>query len=162
MKQSEIITPFVESVQELCTTMLGCENLERGKIGIVGSQNDETELTAIIGMSGPDRATIALTFPEKTALKMVSSFMGMEMTEMDDDVADAVAEIVNIISGGAKSRLPSSDGQTFELGLPTVVQGKNYLIQSPPDAAWLDIPFSSDVGAFHIQVSFESMKKNKQ
>lgn len=162
MKQTEIINPFVESVQDLFTTMLDCDNLERGNISIAGNQDNDTEISAFIGLSGPDRGTIVLAFPEETAFKMVGSFMDMEITEMNAEVADAIAEIVNIVSGGAKSRLPTADGKTFELGLPTVVKGKSYKIQSPAEAAWLDIPFDSDVGAFHLLVSFESMKKSKR
>ncbi len=161
MKQSDLIVPFVESVQDLCTTMLGCEDLQRGKVGVPECGRDESEITGIVGISGPDRGMVAISFPKKTALSMVSSFMGMEMTEMDSDVADALAEIVNIISGGAKPKLPHPDEQPFELGLPTVVNGNDYLVQSPSDSLWLEIPFTTEAGPFSIRITFESMKKSK-
>ena len=159
MKQSDIIAPFVKSAQELFKTMLSCEDLQRGKVGFAEKKtNAEPELTGIVGLSGPDRGTIVISFPHSTALAMVSAFMGMQVTEIDADVADAVSEMVNIISGGAKPNLPHTPEEPFELGLPTVVNGQDYMIQAPSDVKWLEIPFSSDMGAFSIRVTFESMK----
>ena len=161
MATSEIIVPFVESVESLCRTMLGCERVERKRVSLAVPDTHGRELTAFIGLSGPDRGTIALVLPERTALNIASAFLGMEFDTLNEDVTDSVAEVVNIIGGGAKVNLPKADDELFQLGLPTVVQGHDYAITSPAESVWLDIPFETDLGPFTVRVSFESMKKKQ-
>ena len=50
----EYINPFIEGVNELFLTMLGCEAL-RGKVGVAKAKSDPRDVTALIGLSGPAR-----------------------------------------------------------------------------------------------------------
>jgi len=159
MNKAEVISAFVTSFQELASTMLGCNEIERGELELTkaaGPDAQDGELTGIISFSGSDRGTLAVVFPEKTALKIVGAFMGMEMTEVDDDVTDALGEIVNIISGAAKTKLPTADGEPLQLGLPTVIVGKGYTIKSQRMMQWIKVPISCELGDLCLRITFES------
>lgn len=150
----EYINPFIQSTHELFSTMLSSK-VERGKAGVTTSKKNPYDITAMIGVSGYARGMVSLSFPKATALQMCGRMLGMEMAEMDDTVSDAVAEMVNIVAGGAKAKFPQKDGRPLALSLPTVIRGSNYEVDYPSDSTWLEVPFTSDLGEFSMRVTFE-------
>lgn len=156
--RAEFINPFIESVYDLFKTMLGCE-ARRGEVSLARSVSSGHEVIALIGLSGIVRGTVALAFPARTALHMVNRLLGVETIGVNDEVLDAVAELVNIVAGGAKAKLNGETGTPISLSLPTVVQGKDYSVEYPSYAKWLDVPFTSELGPFTLRVIFESDKR---
>jgi chemotaxis protein CheX len=150
----EHINPFVEAVYELFTTMLGT-TVERGDIALLGKNVAPLEVMGIIGLSGETRGVVTVGFPGETALKAVSKILDTELTELDDEVSDGVAEIVNMIAGNAKAKLSNTTGTPIDLSLPTVVRGTDYRIDSPGDSVWIGVPFDSPLGNFELRVMFE-------
>ncbi|MHB8079547.1 MAG: chemotaxis protein CheX [Candidatus Krumholzibacteriia bacterium] len=148
------INPFIESVNELFTTMLGC-SAERGRVGLVKPGGPSDDLTALIGLSGPVRGTVALSFPDTTARAMVGRMTGLAEADLGDSLGDGLAELVNIVAGGAKAKLNSGDGAVTDLSLPTVVRGQNYAVEGLTQTTWLDVPFASELGTFTLRVTFE-------
>ncbi len=151
------INLFIESVQNLFLSMLGCK-ANPGKAGIADGVGNSEGITALIGLSGPIRGNVALTFPEKTVLNVINRMLGSKMRVVDELVTDSVAELVNIVAGGAKKKLSSADGPPVDLGLPTVLSGNGYVVQYPSKSIWFEVPFTSDLGSFTLQVTFESQK----
>ena len=149
----EYINPFIESVYDLFETMLGSK-AKRGEVAVARGDSDPRQLVALIGLCGPARGMVALSFPSDTALNMVNRLLGSESGDMDDAVSDAVAELVNIVAGGAKAKFPITEGPIIELSLPTVVRGSNYSVDYPSGSTWLEVPFTSDLGAFTLRVTF--------
>ena len=151
----EYINPFIESVYDLFSTMLGCQ-AKRGNVGLARGHVSDREITALIGLSGRARGTVALSFPEETALAMAGRLLGMEMEVVDETISDALGEMVNIVAGGAKAKFTNDNGgPPIDLSLPNVVKGHNYSVDYPSQATWLDVPFSSELGAFNLRVTFE-------
>jgi chemotaxis protein CheX len=155
------INPFIESVSELFTTMLGCE-AERGRVGLVKPGQSSGDLTAVIGLSGPVRGTVALSFPDTTALAMVGRMTGLPEAELADSLGDGLAELVNIVAGGAKAKLNSGSGAVTDLSLPTVVRGQSYTVEGLTQSTWLDVPFASELGAFTLRVTLEQTTAQAQ
>ncbi len=150
----EYINPFIESTYDLFTTMLGAK-AERGDVGLAGNEANPRDIMGLIGLSGPARGMVALAFPVKTALNMVNRLLGSEITVVDDTVSDAIAEMVNIVAGGAKAKLNIGEGAPIDLSLPTVVRGNSYNVDYPTGSVWLEVPFDSDLGTFTLRVTFE-------
>ena len=149
----EHINPFIESTFDLFSTMLGSK-ATRGNIGLAKEEADPRDMMALIGLSGKARGMVALAFPVDTALNMVNKLLGTNIKVLDDTVSDAIAEMVNIVAGGAKTKL--SDGDTpIALSLPTVVRGNDYKVDYPAGSVWLEVPFDSDLGKFSLRVTFE-------
>ncbi len=151
----EYINPFIESVYELFSTMLNSRAV-RGVVGVArGDSANPREIMSLIGLSGPARGMVALSFPVGTALAMVNHLLGTETRVVDDTVSDAIAEMVNIVAGGAKAKLASADGPPIDLSLPTVVRGNSYDIDYPSGSVWLEVPFTSNLGPFSLRVTFQ-------
>ncbi len=155
--RTEWINPFVESVVSLCTTMLSC-HVQRGQLGIANAEAVAGgDITGLIGLSGPARGMVALSFPSGTAHAMVSRLLSLSEEETADSVSDGVAELVNIVAGSAKARFSKGEAaDVISLGLPTVIHGGGELVKSPRKSTWLDVPFSSDLGPFSLRVTFEA------
>jgi chemotaxis protein CheX len=151
--KAEIVNPFIESVNELFATMLNCP-AERQQIGVVRGSPAAHEVTAVIGLSGTAKGTVALSFPQRTASVIVGRLLGSGPVESGEALTDGVAELVNMVAGGAKAKLSANRGTAIDLSLPTVVLGKNVQLQSPSQADWLDIPFESELGPFTVRVTF--------
>jgi len=152
--KAEYINPFVESVYELFLTMLSCE-VNRGDIGLTQEMGQPRDITALIGLSGPARGIVVLSFPVNTALSIVSRLLGSEVRVVDESLLDSVAELVNIVAGGAKAKLHADD-PPIDLSLPTVVRGQRYSVEHPSKSSWLDVPFTSELGTFHLRVALEA------
>lgn len=153
----EYINPFVESVTGFFDTMLKCR-VRRGELTRSGP-TASAETTAIIGLSGPIRGTVAIILPRATATGMVKRLLGTDEAEAEETISDGVAEIVNILAGAAKSKLPNNDG-LIELSLPTVIRGADYTVEYPSDSVRLDMPFTSDLGPFTLRLTLQLRQKS--
>ena len=153
--KAELINPFIESVQEIFSTMLDSK-ATRGKISVSRDNKGPGELLAIIGLSGEYKGIVAVSFPTDAALGIVGRMAGTEFEAVDETVVDGVAELINMIAGGAKAKLRTNGKQPMDLGLPSVVTGKDYQVDYPKKSIWLEVPFGSELGSFLMRVTFES------
>lgn len=145
------INPFIEAVNNVFTTMLDVTPKRNGlKISDGGSSG--MLLTSLVGLSGQISGVVALRFPPPTALNLASRMLGSEVTSLNDEVTDAVSEMVNMVAGAAKAKF--AHDPPVELGLPTVVEGTGYKLRYPSKAIWLEVPFSSAAGDFTMEVTY--------
>lgn len=154
----EYINPFIESTYDLFSTMLNSKAV-RGDVSLAKDGGSPREIMALIGLSGPARGMVALAFPMDTALNMVNRLLGSDIKVIDDTVSDAIAEMVNIVAGGAKAKFNVEGQKPIDLSLPTVVRGNNYKVDYPTGSVWLEVPFGSNLGSFTLRVTFEMAKK---
>jgi chemotaxis protein CheX len=82
---------------------------------------------------------------------------GEEVSEITDEVKDAVGEIANMIAGGAKSAL-AQKGFTFRIAIPSIVVGKNHEVAHKGSGPCLVVPFHLDEQTFWLEVSFDPAK----
>ena len=148
----EYINPFIESVFNLFSTMLDAK-VSRGKPDITSGDTNPRDLTALIGLSGTVKGTVALTFPTKTALNIVGRLLGMDITIVDDTIIDGLGELVNIITGSAKAQLSDLNCPPINLSLPTIVRGTNYAVSYPSGSTWIELPFESELGDFNLRIT---------
>jgi len=96
---------------------------------------------------------MALTFSEPAIMAIVGNLLGIEASEVNDEVRDAVGELTNMICGDARRRL-SEDGISLQGGIPTIVSGKNHSISHIHNGPRLAIPFTTPHGGFVVEVAF--------
>jgi chemotaxis protein CheX len=132
--------------------------VSRGDISVSKSGNSPYEITALIGLSGEARGTVAISFPASTALNMVSKMLMIESAEVNSTVIDGVGEIVNIVAGSAKSKFTRDSEKPIDLSLPNVIRGDDYVVEYPSETVWIEVPFTSDLGPFNLRVTFAQGK----
>lgn len=152
---AELLDPFVSSTDAVFQTMLAA-TLEHGEPKHAAEVSGSNVVLSVIGMKGEDvRGAVALTIPFTTAVNLANRVLGTDKTEPDSDVSDAVAEITNMIAGGAKAHLVGSDGSPIQLGLPVVSRNAQATLDHPAVASWTALPFESELGPFTLFVSFD-------
>lgn len=111
------------------------------------------DVSAIIGLSGEEDGTVVISFPEDVARRAVGRILGQdEMKEVDQDVADGVGELVNVVAGSAKRGLAARGLGRFSFSLPTVILGAKHRVLHAGDIECLVACFATEIGPFSLQV----------
>ncbi|MFC1504773.1 chemotaxis protein CheX [Spirochaetota bacterium] len=116
------------------------------------------EISVVISFVGNINGVFALKCSKKFAVAAVAKMMKnvtgqskidkMSVTE----VRDGLGEILNMVSGKIKEHF--SDKDTFKISVPTIVSGKDYIIQikaNENDTTSI-IHFNSELGEFFLEV----------
>lgn len=152
------IAAFVESTRTVFTTMLNLAVTCNAPMRESAIPTDHADISGIIGLSGDVQGTVILSFPRQTALRMVERFVGSALAEESEDFADAIGELVNMVSGGAKGRFV---GRDVSISCPTVVVGSGHKVQQMSDAFCIRIPCGSELGNFSVEVCMKDAAARK-
>ena len=151
---ANIINPFINATLNVLETMAFVK-AEVEKPYLKKDNVAQGDVSGIVGFTGDTNGTVAVTFDELCILKIVSNMFGEEMTEVNDEIADAVGELTNMISGQARKNLEEI-GKKYQAAIPSVVTGKNHKLESMTKGPQIAIPFKTDFGSFTIEVSLEA------
>ena len=148
---STYIMAYVSSVQNVFETMLRL-SVQVGAPSVKPTPRPSHDVSGIISMSGDVEGTVVLSFPTAAAERVVSLFTGAELSHTHEDFADAIGELVNMVSGGAKAKFP---GKTVSIGCPSIVIGGDHVIFNRKDFTSILIPCTCDCGEFAVEVSIK-------
>ena len=149
-----LINPFITATINVLETMA----FIRVDAGTPYLKKDDTatgDVSGVIGLTGVANGTIAVTFEAECILAVVSGMFGENMHELNSEIADAVGELTNMISGQARRELEER-GKRFKAAIPSVITGKNHSIIHYTKGPKIAIPFRTAKGDFTIEVCFES------
>jgi len=120
--------PVLElAVEEVFEIMLGC----RVKPVAQSEHPPNEEFTAMIGMAGALCGILTVRCSAKTAGQIAKSMLG-DTAKSEEEVADALGEICNMIAGNFKNKLAGTDERCM-LSVPTVISGGEYSFHSLAD-----------------------------
>jgi len=148
------ITPFISSIRNVFATMLQLE-LEIGEPNLKAAPQPNFDISGIIGMSGDVAGTVVLSFERAAASRIVALFAGMEIEPHEPDFADAIGELVNMVSGGAKAQFGTA---VVSISCPSVVIGAGHSIAAPSDTPSVMIPCRTDCGEVVIEIAFKQTR----
>jgi chemotaxis protein CheX len=150
---AKMINPFIKATLNVLQTMAFTE-AKAGRPFLKKDNAAHGDVSGIIGITGESNGTVSITFNEGSILAIVSKMFGEEMKELNAEVADAVGELTNMISGQARRELETI-GHLFHAAIPSVVTGKNHELIHMTQGPKIAIPFSTAGGDFTIEVCFE-------
>ena len=145
---------LMRDVKEIFGSMVGLEDLLHLPIQIDPVTNFKDCISALVGLAGTYNGLVSLHMPSSLALAATSSMLGMEVTELDDDVNDAMGEIANMIAGSFKQHL-SKSGMDVHISTPSVVYGKEYIITLGNNPDQIAVRFATEDDWFMVAVAFE-------
>jgi chemotaxis protein CheX len=113
------------AMEEVFGTMMGMEcSLADDPEHAAEAMEGET-VAALIGLAGALAGTVVLQCAKAGALKISACLTGMELTEVDAMVRDAMGEVANMVAGAWKGQDPELASRCL-LSTPTVVVGSRY------------------------------------
>jgi chemotaxis protein CheX len=111
------------SVEEVFNTMLGAACFLTEKTPVEESET----ITAVVGFGGLLSGACVFRSGGSAALNIAARLTGMEFSEIDDTVKDAIGEVCNMLAGAWKGRVPDLSANCG-LSIPAVITGSNYNI----------------------------------
>lgn len=149
----EISDKLIESTIEIFTGMVMMEISVAGepleRLGVL-----KQSITGMVGLAGTHKGVLAVHFPKQVALDVTSSFLGMDVEDINEDVQDAIGEIANMLGGNLKTIL-SDRGKDIHLSLPSTIFGDEYAISSQAEVDQLILSFQAPAGMFYVEVELE-------
>jgi len=122
MELIDYIQPFVEVTSATFKDFVGVEVSPKHPHYLEPDKEYDWDISSVIGLSGPIRGAVIISMKAELAMKLTDSIVGTKHTEIDADVTDVVGEVVNIIAGNIKPKVPNGD--KIVISIPTVIKGK--------------------------------------
>lgn len=154
MTEEELIKSLIKDVREVFANMVGVEDLMHLPIQIDVTTHFKECLTAMVGLAGTYNGLVSVHLPWSLAISFTSLMLGMEVTEINDDVNDAMGEIANMVAGSFKQHL-SKGGSDIHLSTPSVVNGADYFVSSGHSLENITLKFATDEEWFMVAVTIE-------
>ena len=145
------INPLLNAVLDVLATMAMIK-AKPGKPYINTERTAVGDVTGLIGVTGYSEGVISLTLAEGCVLKIVSNMLGEEFNSINDEIADAVGELTNMIAGQARTHL-ANEGMSFQAATPSVFIGKNHTLTHIGGSPLLSIPFTTPDGHLVVEIS---------
>ncbi len=160
----DVIEEIVSSTNEVFTAMIPMEIKSDGPF----YQKEEmisTDVMSLVSFTGEHSGILAIFCNKEVALRITSSMLSIEATEIDQDAKDAMGEVTNMIAGTLKNKIFEKFG-AMHLSVPIVIAGGDLTISSSSGEkhdvkfasnitcnsqnSWLMTPFSSNGSTFNI------------
>ncbi len=154
MTEEELIKSLTKDVLDVFDSMVGVEDLMHLPIQIDVTTHFKDCLTAMVGLAGTYNGLVSIHLPWPLAMSFSSLMLGMDITEINDDVIDAMGEIANMVAGSFKQHL-SKGGLDIQLSTPSVVNGAEYLVSTGSQMENLTLKFATDEEWFMVSLSIE-------
>lgn len=161
--QLNFLNPVLDACQNVMVSMADLP-FNPGKVElreVTEPQLGATTTGLICMKSAARRASVAIIFSDPM-LENIALRMLPDDSQQNQFLAfDLVGEISNMIIGGAKALL-LRQGYNFEITLPTVISGHEYLIAHQATAPIVRVSLNSDIGTFHLEACFEGPPLSKR
>jgi len=148
---SKIVQPFIDAVIKVLQTMVGLTPT----VGLMQQWKKEHaigEIVGIVGLANEQehvKGFMSIGFTEASLLHIVSGMLGETFTEVNAEVREAAGEIANIISGQARRALSDMDLK-LQAALPSVISGKQLVLECEARQVLLVVPFQIEKGTFEL------------
>jgi chemotaxis protein CheX len=152
------IQPFIDVSKNVFKEFIGSDLAADRPYFVDVNTSMDWDISAIIGLTGEARGAVVISMKKELAIKLTDTLTGTSHTDLDDEVVDAVGEIVNIIAGNVKKNL--EDAFRLVISLPTIVRGREHSIKWPQgQARIICIPFTIfGKDTFNLSVAMEAVK----
>lgn len=149
---ANLVNPFIEgALHILDTTALVKVSPEAPFL-----KNDfksRGDITGVLEISGDLTGSAAITFSEESILGIVSAMFGEEMTEMNEEIEDAVGEISNMVAGHVTTKIAEMD-KKVKVKFVEVLTGRDSEVKHVAGGHVLALPFKTTKGRVFIELSY--------
>jgi len=150
-----LVNPFIEgTLHILDTTAFVKVKPEIPFLKI--KQNAQGDISGVLEISGDLHGSAAISFSEKSILGIVSAMFGEEMTEINEEIIDAVGEISNMVAGHVTTKIAEM-GKKVKVKLVKVCTGPDEDIAHIKEGKHvISLPFCTTKGMVVIEVCYKT------
>ena len=144
------MSPFVDGATQVIERESGI-TFARGALNVVRAPHTTHEVTIMLGVSGESvNGLVMYNLSRETAMELASRMVGEPFSELSELAQSAVAELGNMITGLAATKLAES-GYPAMITPPALILGQGCTI-STLEVLRLLVPIESSIGQIEIQV----------
>nr|WP_319493634.1 chemotaxis protein CheX [uncultured Desulfobacter sp.] len=112
------------------------------------------DISGLLTVEGDLEATVAISFTEKSILGVVSAMFGEEMTEINDEITDAVGEICNMVAGHVTTKIGEL-GKKVKVKFVNVVTGPTEkILHTDTGSHVIAVPFRTTKGKVLLEICY--------
>jgi chemotaxis protein CheX len=146
----EYINPFVEAAFSIMKEVLQTD-IVRKDLYLKKTSQPVMGLAALVGLAGDVEGRVLIDMSQQTAVKIASTMNGEELKVLDDLVRATIAELANMITAQAVTKLFDL-GFKFDLTPPSIISGDNMQVSNANVEA-LIVPMEMPQGLVEINVA---------
>lgn len=113
----------------------------------------QSNISSLIGLGGDVQGLLAVHCPLTVATAITSTFLGMDIEEIDDDVKDAIGEVANMVAGNLKRSFAAVDVK-IDLAIPTSVVGDSFHVCGAAGSIRCIVPFGMGEQIFWVELMY--------
>jgi chemotaxis protein CheX len=113
-----MIPHLVQATVEVFGTMLGCR-IDGGE-PVVGEPPPRTNVVSTVGFAGSNSGLVTLGCSSDAAREITAALLGLDPGEVDDELADAIGEMTNMIAGQFRNRMSGDHGWALTTPFSTI------------------------------------------
>ncbi|MFO7753928.1 MAG: chemotaxis protein CheX [Desulfobacteraceae bacterium] len=145
------VNPFIEGTLYILDTTAALK--AKPEPAFIKTEPDALgDISGLLKMEGDISGSAAVSFSKSSILAVVSAMFGEEMTEVNDEINDAVGEICNMIAGHVTTKMTEMD-KSVKVKLVNVFMEPGHLIEHDDRVQnVIAIPFKTTMGKLIIEV----------
>ncbi len=150
--EASLVNPFIEGALYILDTTASVKARPE-PVFLKKNSRSLGDITGMLNMEGDVIGSIAVGFDKNCILGVVSAMFGEEMSEMNEEIDDAVGEISNMVAGQVTTKM-AEIGKKVKIKLTRVISGENHTVEhSGTGSHVLAIPFKTTKGRFFLEVN---------
>ncbi|OGR26898.1 MAG: hypothetical protein A2277_17715 [Desulfobacterales bacterium RIFOXYA12_FULL_46_15] len=148
-----LVNPFIEGTLHILDTTAFVKVKPETPF-LKKSRNSLGDISGYLEISGDLTGSAAVSFSEKSILGIVSAMFGEDMTQINDEIKDAVGEISNMVAGQVTTKIAELN-KKVKVKFKEIIMGQDKLIPHIDGAKYvLALPFRTTKGKVVIEVSY--------
>jgi chemotaxis protein CheX len=117
----DIANDIADATKTLFQTMIVMD-LKYNNVSLSDETRIKTDIVSLVSFMGKYHGVVGLFCSKNFSLKIASSMLMEEMTDITTEVIDAVGEMSNMIAGNIKTKITANYGE-MDLSIPMVIIG---------------------------------------
>jgi chemotaxis protein CheX len=148
-----LVNPFIEGTLHILDTTAFVKVKPENPF-LKKDRKSQGDITGLLEISGDLNGTAAISFSEKSILGVVSAMFGEEMTEINEEINDAVGEISNMVAGHVTTKIAEMD-KKVKVKFKEIKSGQDVEIEHVEGGEHvLALPFRTTKGKVVIEVCY--------
>ena len=148
-----LVNPFVEGTLHILDTTAFVKVCPKSPY-IKKNRKSLGDISGLLEISGELTGSAAITFSNESILGVVSAMFGEEMTEINEEINDAVGEISNMVAGHVTTKIAEL-GKQVKVKFKELRHGQDAVIEHVDGAEHvLVLPFKTTKGKLFIEVCY--------
>lgn len=147
---AKLIEPFVDALSTVLP-QLGFQSVQRGPVRRQEEFVEGLGVTVLIGLTQDVQGNLAYNFSEDVARGIASTMMmGMPVAQLDEMAQSALAEMVNMVTANAATRLAERQ-LSVDISPPSLVLGESLKARISSER-FLVVQMQADALAFEVNI----------